>query len=232
MDDSNHIELQLTIAAPLDVVWRALRDPVQIRRWFGWDYENLDAEIEQIFVTGAEVDETAHALDFGDDQVELTAHDDDSTILRVTRPAPAGASGWDDGYDEISQGWLAFFEQLRFALERHPGQERHTLRLEGASVGAAPPAEQLGVAESLPGSSYDSGAAPGERLVGEVWFRGQHQLGLTVGAYGDGLIVLTAKPAGGAAATITIYGLSAADVTHLEQAWQAWWGERYPADAG
>lgn len=230
MSDANRIELELTVSAPLDVVWRALRDPVQIRRWFGWDYDALEAEIEQIFVTGAEADDAAHSLDLGGDLIELSARDEDTTILRVARPAPAGARGWDDGYDEISQGWLAFFEQLRFALERHPDQERRTIRLEGGSVGAPPPAEALGVAHLTLGAAYDSSAAPGERLVGEVWFRGEHQLGLTVGAYGDGLLVLTAKPAGGAAAIVTTYGLGEADVARLEQAWRTWWDERYPAD--
>ena len=48
--------------------------------------------------------------------------------MRVTRAAPAGS--WDGVYDEVNEGWLTFFQQLRFYLERHPGQERRTLHVE------------------------------------------------------------------------------------------------------
>jgi hypothetical protein len=37
--------------------------------------------------------------------------------------------GWDGVYDEVNEGWLTFFQQLRFYLERHPGQERRTVHV-------------------------------------------------------------------------------------------------------
>ena len=48
-------------------------------------------------------------------------------MVRVTRAAPAGS--WDGVYDEVNEGWLTFFQQLRFYLERHPGKERRTLHV-------------------------------------------------------------------------------------------------------
>jgi hypothetical protein len=50
----------------------------------------------------------------------------DTTVVRLTRAAPAGQDGWDGVYDEVNEGWLTFFQQLRFYLERHAGQDRRT----------------------------------------------------------------------------------------------------------
>ena len=71
----------------------------------------------------------------------------DATVVRLTMPDPGA------GYDEIREGWASFVTQLRFALERHPGEERRTLQLSGS--GPAP---------------LDPGPA-GERV------RGRHDLG-------------------------------------------------------
>ena len=40
--------VEVTVAASPDLVWEALREPEQIRRWFGWEYEGLDGEIALI----------------------------------------------------------------------------------------------------------------------------------------------------------------------------------------
>lgn len=49
--------VSLDIAADAVTVWEHLREPAKVRRWFGWDYDGLDAEIQQIFVAGARVSE-------------------------------------------------------------------------------------------------------------------------------------------------------------------------------
>jgi uncharacterized protein YndB with AHSA1/START domain len=121
---SDPVIVELAIAAPVEEVWRALRDPAEIRRWFGWDYEGLDEEIRFIFVREAKADDEAHVLDGGDGGTIALEEQGDRTVVRVTRAAPAG--GWEGVYDEINEGWLTFMQQLRFYLERHPGQERRT----------------------------------------------------------------------------------------------------------
>ena len=72
---SEPVLFDVVIAAPADTVWRALRDRTEIRRWFGWDYDGIDDEID------------------------------------------------------INEGWLTFMQQLRFMLERHPGQDREALHI-------------------------------------------------------------------------------------------------------
>jgi hypothetical protein len=45
------IAVETTISAPFETVWNALRDPVEIRRWHGWEYdgEALADEIDVIY---------------------------------------------------------------------------------------------------------------------------------------------------------------------------------------
>ena len=66
--------VELTIAAPADEVWEAMRDPAKLNAWFGWEAESLPAEIEYIFVTHAKRDEDKRVLFFEGvpDRFELT----------------------------------------------------------------------------------------------------------------------------------------------------------------
>jgi uncharacterized protein YndB with AHSA1/START domain len=115
--------VEVVVTAPADVVWRALREPSEIRRWFGWEYDGLDAEIEYIFRQEAKADDAARVLDGGEGGVISLEERGEQTVVRVTRVGQAG-------YDEINEGWLTFFQQLRFYLERHAGQERRTEHVE------------------------------------------------------------------------------------------------------
>lgn len=124
---SDPVIVEVVIAAPVDVVWRALRDPAEIRRWFGWDYDGLDEEIRFIFAAATTADDDAHVLDGGENGAIALDDLGDRTVVRITRAAPAG--GWEGVYDEVNEGWLTFFQQLRFYLERHPGQERRTVHV-------------------------------------------------------------------------------------------------------
>jgi uncharacterized protein YndB with AHSA1/START domain len=128
---SDPVICEVVVAAPVDAVWRALRDPAEIRRWFGWDYDEqggLDEEIQVIFFQESTADDAARVLDTGGGVIALEAQGD-RTVVRVTRAAPAGQAGWDGIYDEVNEGWLTFLQQLRFYLERHPGRDRSTLHV-------------------------------------------------------------------------------------------------------
>lgn len=124
------VVVEVLIAAPAARVWIAFRDPVELRRWHGWDYDGLDDEIRQIYLDGATVSDDARTLDtHGAGRFELEPRGD-ATVVRIVRAAPEGAETWDGIYDEINEGWRSFVEQLRFSLERHPGVDRRTLFLE------------------------------------------------------------------------------------------------------
>jgi hypothetical protein len=125
---SDPVIVEVVVDAQLDIVWRALRDPAEIRNWFGWEYEGFDEEIQAIFFEYSKADDDAHVLDGGSEGVISLEARGDQTVVRVTRAAPAGS--WEGVYDEVNEGWLTFFQQLRFYLERHPGRERRTTQIE------------------------------------------------------------------------------------------------------
>jgi hypothetical protein len=188
---------ELTLPAQPDQVWRHLREPALISRWFGWEYDGLGHEIDVIFLQEVTVDDRRHVLDFGDgvesgDRFELEDLGVE-TLLRITRGAPA------EGYDDITEGWITFAQQLRFAIERAGRADRRTLHL--TAPAAAPGAVAL--AAELPG-------AP--------WYRTEHQAGIVTK---DGLLAVWEKPpAGTAAMTLTSFG------GPIDEApWRAWWAE-------
>lgn len=233
-------ELEVTIAAPVDAVWRALREPARVRRWHGWDAEGNDDEIELIYFTDTQECSAEHKVQLNGGDTFTLHSQGDRTLVRLVR-APIGANPeWDAYYEDINEGWLTFMQQLRFALERHPDEERRTVYLSGASTGAGDPRQELDVqdiAAGPAGGRYDDTIA-GERVGGELWFGSAHQLGLTVDEWGDGLLVVGAtpetadRPHGGAIGVLTTYGLEDAMFTDLAARWNEWWQLRYPSEDG
>jgi len=188
---------ELTLPAAPDHVWRHLREPALISRWFGWDYEGLGHEIDVIFLQEARVDDRAHVLEWGDGMQEgdRIALEDlgVETGLRITRAEPV------EGYDDIAEGWITFAHQFRFALERGGREPRRTLHL------TAP--------DAAPGAAALTAEQPGA-----PWYRTEHQAGIVTQ---DGLLAVWEKPpAGSAAMTLTSFAR-----TPDEAAWRAWWEE-------
>lgn len=213
-------------------MWRALRDPVAIRDWFGWDTDSLTEEIDYIFFEHAEADDDARVLRFGlGDRFEV--EDRGATcVVRVVRPAPTADTDWDDVFEDIIQGWIAFTQQLAFALSRHAGERRRTLYFSGSprSAGAPLASAALGLASTSAGERYTVNEPS---LSGTVWHRNRHQLGVTVDAWSDGLLVVMDRPAderrprGGSQAILTTYGLDDAAFESLRAGWARWWDARF-----
>ncbi|MGI8780273.1 MAG: SRPBCC family protein [Solirubrobacteraceae bacterium] len=234
MTEPDRVAVETSIAAPFETVWHALRDPASIRRWHGWEYDGLDTEIAEIYLHGVKADEPAGTIAIAEGSRFVVEDHGPQTVVRVTMAAPAGDAGWGEFYDDIREGWTSFVHQLRFALERHPGEDRRTLQLDGAGPRPLVPAA-LGLdGAERAGEPYAGTTGWGERWSGEVLFRNEHQIGLTVDGYGPGLVVLHAKPPakrpphGGGMAIVTSYGLDAAAQAALEDRWAAWWREHYP----
>jgi hypothetical protein len=204
------VAVETTIAAPFAAVWQALRDPAEIRRWHGWDMDGLDEEIDVIYISDVEADEAAGTIAIGDGSRFELEDRGDTTVVRVTMPAPAGGASWDEFYADVREGWASFVEQLRFALERHPGEPRRAIKVDG------PPAVAVAGA---PGTAYSTTTPWGEELTGAVRYRTGHQVVLSVDAYGPGLVALHAKPDGGGLTIVTAYGLDDAAAAALEARW-------------
>jgi hypothetical protein len=228
----DRVLVEVTVPAPADAVWAALRDPQKIKHWFGWETDGLKDEIDFIFVTHAAADEATRTVTFVgvNDRYEVEARGD-ASVVRVVRSAPAGS--WSDVFDGMIEGWISFTWQLAFAFARHDLEPRRTIFFSGA-----PRADRLG--RSLLG--LDAAPAPGEpwsgplgpdAASGQVWFVARHQLGVSVDAWGDGLLVVVDEPAtekkpnGFTMLTLTTYDLSEATRADLQARWQAWWDERF-----
>jgi hypothetical protein len=209
------VAVELTIAAPFADVWRALRDPAEIRRWHGWEYDEaggLDGEIEVIYVNDVAADQAAGTIEIADGSRFEVEERGAETVVRVTMPAPADGASWEEFYADVREGWATFVAQLRFALERHPGEDRRTLKLDG------PPAVAV---DGAPGSPYAATTPWGESLSGRVEHRTAHQVVLSADGYGPGLVALHAKPGGRGLAVITTYGMDDEAFAALEQRWRA-----------
>jgi len=121
--DDRAFTVEVTIAAPRDVVWRALTDPAELRRWFGWDYEGLEGDIRYILVEhSTPVPPDRISDDDNGWAIELVA-DGARTIVRVVGPGPLADAHWDDIYDEELQG-LAPIHGAAARLSRTPPGQR------------------------------------------------------------------------------------------------------------
>ncbi|MFC8190510.1 hypothetical protein ACFUMH_02470 [Cellulomonas sp. NPDC057328] len=236
--------VSLDVAAPVATVWAHLRDPQLVRRWFGWDYDGLDDEIRQIF--GAEVREhhehadgvTRRTLTWPHhDVLTVTARDDEPrrTHLTITRRSHDGLAAYDGVYDEIDEGWVAFAQQLRFALEQHPGEDRVTLSVLGLDAGDRrdPLLYRAGLhgVRGLPvGAHVDVTRPDGSRVGGTLVHRSEHQVAIHLHGIAESLLVLMLEPAGHhpphgrVSAVLSTYGLDDATLAEARRRWAGWWG--------
>ncbi len=217
--------------APVDTVWTAFRDPAVIRRWFGWDYDGLDDEIRVVFFDETVASEADRTLRIGGHLFALHDHGP-QTVVRVAR---TGDTESDAFYDDVEEGWLSFLQQLRFVLARHPDQSRRSMYRNGEALASPPlPADRLlGLDAIGDDGRYTVKTAVGDILSGEVWFRSDLQLGLTVDQWGDGLLLVSQSPSvrpphGAASIFLCAYGADAAFLADLESRWSGWWDDHFP----
>ncbi|NMR20074.1 hypothetical protein [Cellulomonas fimi] len=212
----------LDIAAPPDVVWLSLRDPTELTRWFGWDYDGLADEIQQIFfdsvVEGEHGD--VRTLAWPDGDAIAVAPFQGGTFLTITRrtrgatadgaaSAPTAAAGGAPAgsavgtFDEIDEGWNQFAQQLRYVVERNPQGRRRTVSAIDLDAGprGAGPVYRLGVSltDDVPiGGEWEfRRTIEGEEYVegGTVWYRSEHQRGFVVTSPArEGLLVVQTTP--------------------------------------
>ncbi|MGM9473032.1 SRPBCC domain-containing protein [Pseudarthrobacter sp. YS3] len=231
--------LSVVINADAAQVWTMLREPAKVAQWHGWEADELAAEINEIYFHKDVVESPDHT--------SLTTHGGDvfdlkpvpgGTLVSVTRAALDHNSEWAAWDEDITQGWLTFLQQLRFALERHPHGKRHTLFFEFPGTPGSV-IEKLGLADvPKPGEKYELTLATGEEITGKVWYRTNHQVGLTVHGYaehGDGLLIVADQPVienirphGGALVIASTYDLGAHKLESISSLWDGWRAENYP----
>lgn len=221
MNDAQFVSvtIEVTVAAPVAEVWASLREPARIRRWHGWEYDQLDEEIRMIFVDGVTADEDAFTLlTGGGDRIQL---EPSSRGTRVILTRAEGAKAADTGADDITEGWLMFLHQLRFLHEWQPDDIRRTLFFAGR-----------GEADSLPRLLH---TVPAD--VGPTWYRTGHQQGVVLPDLGPGLLITAGKPSVtdergrstvDTMAVVTMYGIVDGEFGIQRDIWTAWWQSVYP----
>jgi hypothetical protein len=232
--------LSVVINADAPQVWTMLREPSKVAQWHGWVADDLAREIDEIYFgdnVAEAPDHTSLTTDGGDifDLKPVPT----GTLVSVTRAAMDHNSEWAAWDEDITQGWLTFLQQLRFALERHPHGTRHTVFLH-LTDGQGSAIEKLGLADlPAPGESYQLTLGTGEEISGKVWYRTSHQVGLTVHSYaehGEGLLVVADHPAikdvraegDGSFVIASTYDLGASQLETIRATWDGWRAENYP----
>lgn len=231
--------VSIEVAAPPGTVWWALRDDAELHRWFGWDYDGLDAEITLIFQTEAieGADGDIRTLTWTDGDVIAVAPHGGGTLLTISRRGadrPESA-----GPDAIDEGWIQFAQQLRFLLEKHPDGVRRTVSaidLDGGPVGVGP-VYRLGVAASdgVPVGGHwevsrDVGSSGPDKVGGTIWYRTHFQAGYTVeDPAGEALLVVQRVPVaqrpphGRVTLVMSTYGLDEETFGAVQSRWTSWW---------
>ncbi|MEV4421881.1 hypothetical protein AB0L40_18135 [Patulibacter sp. NPDC049589] len=234
--DDDPLRVRAVLAAPVDRVWAFLTEPDLIGRWFGWEHDSLDHEIDMIFGDGTSKSPSLRRFETHGGGLFRLHESPAGTVVELRRPAADGDP--DAAFDDIDEGWTTFVQQLRLGVERHPDQERRAIELQGRlpSAGAPPTWDALGLTDAAGlevGAPYAARTPFGEELTGEVWFRTAHQLGLTVDGWGDGLLVAVQRPAddvrpfGAGQVILTSYGLDDGDFGEWFQRWTRWARETF-----
>ncbi|MBT2515290.1 SRPBCC domain-containing protein [Arthrobacter sp. ISL-30] len=220
-------------------VWAMLREPSLVAQWHGWESEDLRNEINQIYFSDTVVEAPDHTslTVAGGDVFELRPVPT-GTEVKVTRSALDHDSEWVAWDEDITQGWLTFLHQLRFAIEHHPHGHRRTLFFQAAGKNGSIISKLRLDDPPKRGESYSLTLDTGEEISGKVWYKTNHQVGLTVHSYaehGDGLLIVAdqppveeVRPDGGSMVIISTYDLGAHDFEAIRNRWDKWREEKYP----
>lgn len=195
-------DVDVTVDAGRDEVWEAVTQPAVLHQWFGWDYDELDAEIQQIFVDEATL-LAPERMGWADGSYLEVTGDDDRARVRVAREGTGPVEP--ARYDAIEEGWRAFLIQLRHLLSTRPAGRRRTVYLTGETTGQ----QALSLA--------DSG-----------WTHSGHRVAWTVNADGHLVVVaghlpLNRPEAAHMEVTVSTFGLDDAAFEAIREEWTKHW---------
>jgi hypothetical protein len=124
-------DVEVSVPTGRDEVWDALTQTPLLHQWFGWDYDGLGAEIQQIFIDEATLI-APERMGWADGSFLEVTGDDDASTIRVVREGDPSVDP--DQYDGVEEGWRAFLVQLAFLLGERPKGLRRTLYLTGETT--------------------------------------------------------------------------------------------------
>ena len=255
LDPGRREIVSVEIAADPDTVWAHVREPAKIRRWFGWHDDEIDDEIHRVFVADAHVAESDELASLagpvrsliwkGGDLLTVwpsTTARGTRSVLRVGRRAYESFDVFSGLYDDADERWIASAQQLRFALELHPGAERRTLRAAGLDAGPAGRRllDRIGLhgIRGVPvGCHFETRRPDGTLLGGTIWHRTEYQVGIRLHGANEPLLIIDQNPTplrtsnGRVTAVLSTFGTDDETFAAISQHWARWWGLRAPAHA-
>lgn len=217
-EKTRSITKEARIAAPVDVVWKALTEGEELRRWFPVDARVKPGVGGAVFISwGPGMEGEAkievwepnrHLREVHPSQkgVPLTLDwmlegKGGETILRCVQSGFGFGSDWDDEFDSIELGWGLYLRNLRHYLERHRGIASCHRLFKGFPVtGAKEETWQRLVrgVEGKPGSSYSVTTATGLGMKGKIEVRLEAKaLAVTLEDRNDSLARFTIAGCGG-----------------------------------
>jgi hypothetical protein len=231
--------VSVDLPVPFDMAWVHLRRPELIRRWYGWDEPGLDEEIDRVFLREAVVHRPESGMPMG----WLRWHNHDTVEVRGAwgmRPRSTLVvrrfdydllASYDGVRDETDERWITWVHQLRFALSRHLGEDRHAFAVHRLDSGR--PDELLyraGLhgARGVPiGGAVEIRRPDGSLLGGTLEYSTRYQFGVAL--TGGSLLVVQLVPAashrphGALSAFWSTYGLDDEAVEAAGDRWARWW---------
>jgi len=221
---SRKIVKEVFIQAPPDVVWRALTDAEELKRWFPVDARVQPGKGGSIWISfGGGVEGTAPITEWepnrrfewtetrGAVKLAVDFHleaKSGGTVVRLVNSGFGAGPDWDDEFHMTEGGWAYFTQHLRWYLERHHGKPRDLITFrEPVAMPRAEAFRRLTgpsglsrddrVATTPLGAAYETTTALGDRLSGTVIATspGTWQLGLSIHELGDAILFLEMEPA-------------------------------------
>ena len=222
--ETRSIEREVHIAAPPDVVWRALTEADELMRWF-----SLDAKVEpgvggSIWMSWGEGAEgkapitvweplrrAGWAEEYGPVRLAIDFYLEPAqggTVVRLVHSGFGTGAEWDDQFHMTEGGWTYFMYSLRHYIERHAGtprvmiSAREKINATRDDAYAALLGERgLAAAGTLrglqPGDRYRITTSSGDVLEGSVIIVQEGiQFGCTIDNLNDALLFVEIEPAG------------------------------------
>jgi uncharacterized protein YndB with AHSA1/START domain len=172
----------------------------------------------------------------------VEAKSGDTCVVRVVHSWFANTDEWDGQWEAVEQGWKDFFNILRLARERFPGQRSAAFDAAGMSGMSEMEAWEalaspLGLEDAVKGQEVHS-LEGNPTLSGKVEITGgdeSKQAMLLLSEPAPGICHLMAMPMGDRiylSIRMYLFGDAASGaVATAEPEWRAWFGDRFPMES-
>ena len=220
---SRSIEKTVRINAPVNVVWRALTEAEELKRWFPIDARVKPGPEGAIWLSWGDAMEAESPITAwepnrrlqttqtrGPVKLALDFHLETKggrTVVRLVHSGFGDGPEWDDEFHMTDGGWTYFMAHLRLYLERHRGTARDVIVFREALpvsrnealrrlIGPSGLSIDNALATATAGTPFTTTTAAGQTISGSV-IAASHQsgqFGLTIAELNDAVLFFEMEP--------------------------------------